>query len=163
MHRHIIPGNRVRLPFTPLPRHQWSHASESNTTLSSLCFYLLRKSSNSLLKASNRLIHFYPSHSCLKSLKLMVMHNGFFIISHVFFKKKKAIEPNGPSVLLVRIGWTGTCLFWLHDGVTGGLEFLIVSAGQHRLALGCREDFEWRFGTDLEEIWGVGHHRAAVQ
>lgn len=44
VHLHIIPGNRVRLPFTPLPRHQWSHASESKTTLSNLCFSLLVKS-----------------------------------------------------------------------------------------------------------------------
>lgn len=44
VHLHIIPGNRVRLPFTPLPRHQWSHASESKSTLSNLCFSLLIKS-----------------------------------------------------------------------------------------------------------------------
>lgn len=33
VHLHIIPGNRVRLPFTPFPRHQWSNASKGKTIL----------------------------------------------------------------------------------------------------------------------------------
>lgn len=33
VHIHGIPGCGVRLPFAPLPRHQWCYASQSKTTL----------------------------------------------------------------------------------------------------------------------------------
>jgi len=33
---HVIPGHRFRLPSAPLPRHQWSNASEGKMTLQSL-------------------------------------------------------------------------------------------------------------------------------
>lgn len=169
VHLHIIPGNRVRLPFTPLPRHQWSHASESKTTLSNLCFSLLVKSftifvaniNNKKLLIGSFVMTLHTLVERWSTITLFKIDGQWILIISYLFKLSNQTH----SVLLVQIGWsqTWTCLSWLYYGVTGGLEFMIVSAGQHRLALRCREDFEWRFSTDLEEIWGVGYHRAAVQ
>lgn len=38
-----------------------------------------------------------------------------------------------------------------------------VFAGQHRPSAGRSEDLQRGSGPDLEEVWTVGHHRAALQ
>lgn len=82
VHLHGIPGHRVRLPSAPLPRHQWSHASKSKTTLQSLVLFSL--SCGSYLGGRTRLEYdrilfrcdglFRPCSSVFRALGLKCSH-----------------------------------------------------------------------------------------